>query len=547
MERSASRDNNFSRKFRVLWGGVILASVYWIIESVFHVYVFNEGTLSGQLFYPSKHELWMRSVIVSTILFFSFYAQRSVNLQRKSREATSLAHSELNQIFNTAADGMRIVDKDFNVLRINDTFSSMTGVSKEEAKNKKCYEIFRGEVCQTPDCPLTRILAGEERVEVDAVKETRDGKQISCIVTATPYRDMYGNVVGIVENFKDITERKTAEIALKESEEKYRLVVENANEGIVIVQDAKFCFVNDKAAETAGYSREELLGTSIEKLIHHDDIEVVINRHYERLKGVKLPGKYSFRITNRNGEVRWVETNAVLINWEGKPAVLNFVTDVTERKKAEEKIEAALREKEALLKEIHHRVKNNLQIISSLINLQTRFISDDKIISALKDSQNRIKSMALVHEKLYGSDSLTRINFMEYLQSLISHLLHSYESISRKIRLKVDVDNIEMNIDTAIPCSLIINELISNSLQHAFPDGKEGELIVGLKESHNGKLKLTVSDNGIGFPENLDLDTTETLGLQLVVSLTKQLNGEIQLYKEGGTKFEILFSPESGR
>jgi two-component sensor histidine kinase len=104
-----------------------------------------------------------------------------------------------------------------------------------------------------------------------------------------------------------------------------------------------------------------------------------------------------------------------------------------------------------------------------------------------------------------------------------------------------------MNIDTAIPCSLIINELISNSLQHAFPDGKEGELIVGLKESHNGKLKLTVSDNGIGFPENLDLDTTETLGLQLVVSLTKQLNGEIQLYKEGGTKFEILFSPESGR
>lgn len=403
MERSASRDNNFSRKFRVLWGGVILASVYWIIESVFHVYVFNEGTLSGQLFYPSKHELWMRSVIVSTILFFSFYAQRSVNLQRKSREATSLAHSELNQIFNTAADGMRIVDKDFNVLRINDTFSSMTGVSKEEAKNKKCYEIFRGEVCQTPDCPLTRILAGEERVEVDAVKETRDGKQISCIVTATPYRDMYGNVVGIVENFKDITERKTAEIALKESEEKYRLVVENANEGIVIVQDAKFCFVNDKAAETAGYSREELLGTSIEKLIHHDDIEVVINRHYERLKGVKLPGKYSFRITNRNGEVRWVETNAVLINWEGKPAVLNFVTDVTERKKAEEKIEAALREKEALLKEIHHRVKNNLQIISSLINLQTRFISDDKIISALKDSQNRIKSMALVHEKLYLS------------------------------------------------------------------------------------------------------------------------------------------------
>jgi two-component sensor histidine kinase/sensor domain CHASE-containing protein len=208
-----------------------------------------------------------------------------------------------------------------------------------------------------------------------------------------------------------------------------------------------------------------------------------------------------------------------------------------------EKLEQAedARKKELLLQEIHHRVKNNLQIISSLLNLQSKRINDKEIIEMLKDSQNRIKSMALIHEKLYNSKDLIGIDFGEYLRDLVANLFRSYSIDPNQIKLNMEINNISLGLDTAIPCGLIINELVSNSFKYAFPDGRKGEISVNIIPTNNGQFILTVRDNGFGFPEDLDIKRSKTLGLQLVYSLVEQLEGTIELDRSTGTDFKITF------
>ncbi|HSB52491.1 MAG TPA: histidine kinase dimerization/phosphoacceptor domain -containing protein, partial [Dissulfurispiraceae bacterium] len=217
--------------------------------------------------------------------------------------------------------------------------------------------------------------------------------------------------------------------------------------------------------------------------------------------------------------------------------------ELAERKLIEERIKASLREKEVLLKEIHHRVKNNLQVISSMLNLQSRHIRDGEALEMFKESQNRIKSMALIHEKLYTSTDLTMVDFPEYISTLATYLFHSYRVTSGIISLKTDVDNVSLNIDTAIPCGLIVNELISNSLKHAFPPGGKGEIWISLHPDEGGAFTLVIGDDGIGFPEGLDFRNTESLGLQLVNTLVEQLDGSIDLDRSHGTEFRISWKP----
>jgi two-component sensor histidine kinase len=216
-------------------------------------------------------------------------------------------------------------------------------------------------------------------------------------------------------------------------------------------------------------------------------------------------------------------------------------TEIVERTRAEQELQASLEEKVVLLKEIHHRVKNNLQVISSLLNLQSQTIEDDDTLATLRDSQNRIRSMALIHERLYRSRDLSRIDLGEYVQSLSSFLIRSYRAYTRAVQLRVDADDVALSIDAAVPCGLIINELMSNALKHAFPDGREGEIRVAIK-ADNGLVQLSVGDNGVGFPDDVDFRETESLGLQLVNTLVDQLDGTVALRVNGGTTFEIAFA-----
>jgi two-component sensor histidine kinase len=224
-----------------------------------------------------------------------------------------------------------------------------------------------------------------------------------------------------------------------------------------------------------------------------------------------------------------------------RECLLSAARDVTERKRAEEKIRASLREKEVLLKEVHHRVKNNLQIISSLLYLQAKRTEHPGAVSALRESRARIKSMALIHERLYASPDLASVDMGNYTRSLVSDLRHSHMAEDGLVRLTLNIDDIPLGITEAIPCGLIINELVSNALKHAFPKGRQGEILIQLFRTDANQVTLTVSDNGIGFPEQMDFRKSPSLGLTLINSLVEQLGGTIELDRRGGTTFTITF------
>jgi two-component sensor histidine kinase len=216
--------------------------------------------------------------------------------------------------------------------------------------------------------------------------------------------------------------------------------------------------------------------------------------------------------------------------------------EIVERMRAEEKIRTTLQEKEVLLKEIHHRVKNNLQVISSLLYLQSKNTEDPKTIEMFQESQDRIRSMALIHDRLYRSQDLNKIDLAEYIHDLATHLVHSYGANSGTVALSVSVDDVFVGVDAAIPCGLIVNELISNSLKHAFPNGRDGEIHIVMHPGRDRELTMVVGDNGVGLPMGLDFRDTETLGLQLVNSLVAQVGGAIELHTDGGTEFKITFT-----
>jgi two-component sensor histidine kinase len=212
-----------------------------------------------------------------------------------------------------------------------------------------------------------------------------------------------------------------------------------------------------------------------------------------------------------------------------------------ERKQGEEKLKTAIREKEVLIKEVHHRVKNNLQMINSLLALQSQRVKSGKAAGLLRESQNRIRSIALMHERLYRSPDLANINLAEYLQLLTGNLFYSFGADPEKINLTVEVGNVHLDIDSALPCGLIINELVSNALRHAFPNNRPGTLHIEMRSENDDKIMLMVSDNGVGIPHNFDVLKTESLGLQLVQALSGQLGGNLEINKEQGTHFILTF------
>jgi two-component sensor histidine kinase len=254
------------------------------------------------------------------------------------------------------------------------------------------------------------------------------------------------------------------------------------------------------------------------------------------------------RHRKKDGSIIYVDITSHSLTYRGKGAWLALCHDVTERIKAEEvirkneeRIKSSLKEKEILLKEVHHRVKNNLQVISGLLNLQAHHITDPGAKEVYKESQNRVITMGLIHEELYQSKDLAQVDFAAYIQNLSSNLFASYGKEHSNVDLVLDAEHIEMIVDTAIPCGLIVNELISNSLKHAFPMEKEGEVRVDFYSMGNGVYRLSVADSGVGLPEGFDFRRSKSLGLQLVTVMTELLGGTIELNRDGGTTFIITF------
>ena len=399
--------------------------------------------------------------------------------------------------------------------------------------------------------------------------------------------------------------QKNQEI-LEKRERHLSLITDNMMDLITRINaKGEYQYISPSAPKILGYRPENMLGKNILDLVHPDDLE--------RLKSSTRKAIYAhssneieYRHKTSSGDYIWIETTSNPI-FDHEDNLKGFVCgsrNIDDRKHAEEQIKTSLEEKEVLLKEIHHRVKNNMQIISSLLSLQSRYIEDENYLAIFKESQDRVKSMAMIHEGLYKTHNLARINFEEYTQRLISGLFSSYGMDQNIIKTKMDLDKILLDVDTAIPLGLILNELISNSLKHAFPhvyyhdsknitceypaaescrpanenkrnsdlrarnetgesliraskseisrvsfnpkiksfegftDSEEikGEINISLSQDED-MLKLEVGDNGVGFPENVNFQNTESLGLQLVNTLVNQLGGDIKLEKDSGTKF----------
>jgi PAS domain S-box-containing protein len=343
-------------------------------------------------------------------------------------------------------------------------------------------------------------------------------------------------------------ERLKALDSLQVTEEKYRRLFEIAAEGIFVIQGTRIILGNQSGIHLLGYdSMDEITGT-IRDYVHGKDYEA-IERFVRDISPDRTKARGRFRIVRKNAEVRWVDGSATMITWEGVPSHLVLLLDITEQKNSEEKLRNSLGEKEVLLKEIHHRVKNNLQVISSLLALSQDQLRDESDRNVFSDSRSRIRTMALIHEKIYQSGDLARIDFSSYLTELASTLVQSHSISAGEVALDIDTRGVILDIDAAIPCGLIINELVTNCLKHAFPGGGRGTISISLSQETVGEermYRLVVSDNGRGIDVAGKVESPQTLGIQLVKNLTRQMKGTFDMESDSGSRATILFPEKQG-
>ncbi len=339
-------------------------------------------------------------------------------------------------------------------------------------------------------------------------------------------------------------EQRTQELNEKNLElEKLSIVASETDNAVLIFDNSKNIeWANSGYVKLTGYTVEEIItgfGSGISDFIFNDDADSIT----DECISTKSSRVFESQIPCKDGKLIWVSCTLTPIfsETERLKKIVLINTDITFRKEMEEQIRKSLDEKGLLLKEIHHRVKNNLQIIISLFNLQTHYIEDDKSLETLKEGQDRIKSMALIHERFYQSDGLSKIDFDDYIRRLTENLYLSFNISSERIRLVLDTDKISLDIDSAVPCGLIINELISNALKHAFKGRENGELKVSFKTFGDQMIRLVVSDNGVGMQPGFDMESSDSLGMQLMQALTSQLDGTLTIHQGNGTVFILEF------
>lgn len=357
--------------------------------------------------------------------------------------------------------------------------------------------------------------------------------------------DLEGEVF-LQATVRDLTERKNQERALRESEERFKSILENVVEMFFIADGAlRPIYMSPRCEPIYGYSSEEMTANPALGLdaIHPEDRPAVAKQAADMMRS-GARAIYEYRILRKDRAVRWLRSVAnPVLGTDGRPQrVYGTVMDITEF----ESLRSSLSEKEVLLKEIHHRVKNNLQIVISLMRLESRAFKESRISAALKDLETRIRAMALVHEHLYHSSDLAKIGFKDYLKGLCEELFRTYRADGGRIRLEIDAEAVALDIERAIPCGLIINELLTNAIKYAFPGNRKGTLRVAIRNTPDGEVEILVGDDGIGMPETLDIRKAETLGLQLVTTLAEnQLKGRVELERAGGTRsgtgFKIRF------
>ena len=468
--------------------------------------------------------------------------------QRKQAEA---ALKESEERFRQLAENIEGVFWMLNVqpqkvIYISPGYEKIWGRSCAELY---AYDRFIAESIHPEDrsrviATLTKKIVSEDEIEYRIVRP--DGEIRWIRDRAFPIRNQAGEVYRVVGIAEDISDRKQAEKAIRESEERFRQLAENIQDSfwLLSVDFTDLLYLSPAYEQIWGRSREELYAEPIKWMewVHPEDKHLLQETLPRVLQGESTSTEY--RIFLPDGTIRWVCDRAFPIydDESGKIyRIAGICEDISDRKFTESRIQAALREKEVLLKEIHHRVKNNMQVVSSLLQLQAQYIEDEPTLALFEESQTRIHSMALIHEQLYQSENLDRIDLPSYVEDLVTNLYQSFGYCNTSIQFNLKVDPIYLNIETAIPCGLIINELVSNSLKYAFTQNLAGEININFNEINFQQFHLSIQDNGSGFPADFDVETTETLGLRLVRMLIHQLDGTLVIDSECGTCYHITF------
>ena len=496
--------------------------------------------------------------------------------RKKMEEALRKERDFAESIVGTAQAIVLILDPEGHIVYINPYMEAISGYILGEVKGKDWFETFLPSYIREITRSLFRKAIGDSqtRGNVDAII-TKDGHERLIEWYDKTLKGADGSIEGLLAIGQDVTDKKKAEEALIESEERYRTILHSMQTGIIVIDANSHTIIdiNQKALNMIGGTKETVLGTVCHSFICPAELgrcpitdlaqtvdsseRILINAQKEKIPILKsvisatLGGKKvlieSFiDITERK---RTEETLKTFVDDLDRQVIertsdlsdvnLKLVTEIGIRLDAEKQLTKTVGEKEVLIREVHHRVKNNLQIIISLLNLQSRYIEDEKSSQVIKDSQSRIRAMALVHEKLYQSTDISRINLGDYIQFLGNSLFQFYGMQGKGIMFTTDIRDISLDIDTAIPLGLIINELISNSLKYAFPRGRKGEISLAIHRQDQ-TITILFKDNGVGIPQDFDWRNAKSLGLRLVISLVEQLSGTIELDRTSGTTFNIV-------
>lgn len=477
---------------------------------------------------------------------------RNITDVRKARDKIQNQAAKLNSIFNSSSHIFWTIDRRL----------CLTGFNKNYAEAiYKNYGIYP-ELNTDESTPKDQFATEEwhnywnakynETFEGNVVHfetETFDlnGKKVYREVFLNPIISSSGDINEISGIAHDITDKKLSEEIFLEQSAKINSIFESSANMVIftLTKDLEISSFNRNLAKLLllnyGLTIEIGDGVNTEGFTEFtNELEKV-----EKAVSFAFKGKnqhIEIKLTNTRGIENWYEVflNPVYMEYKKINEIACIAFEITSRKETEDRLLKSLKDKEVLLKEVHHRVKNNLQVISSILSLQTSYVKDKKTLGILQESQNRIKSMSFIHESLYQNEDFTLIKISDYITTLTQHLLYSYRIKGENIQLKTSFDDVFLSIDQAIPCGLIINELVSNALKYAFKNREEGNILLKVKKKGN-RIELILSDDGIGLPPKVDLELSDTLGFQLVHALVDQLDANIIVDREKGTKYLITF------
>ncbi|HMK54977.1 MAG TPA: PAS domain S-box protein [Methanobacteriaceae archaeon] len=469
--------------------------------------------------------------------------------KQKYEEALKKSEEKYRSLFEFSPDYIMLLDSDGVIREINRVAEKFLEFHRDELIGKSFNDVTNNIKIENKYYKeFFNNIFNLKKVKPFEIQVKKNGKTSFLDIHLVPLKKE-GEIFGVQVIGRDITERKSAEKEIIKSKEEladlnnYLETIINSSPFAIIDlnHEGKVKSVWNPAAERIyGWQSQEVLGKSLPS-VPSDEMDLNEQIRKRVISGESINEIELKRIRKDGSMIDILMGAAPLYDSQGQiDGIMSASADITAMVEAEKQIKASLKEKEVLLMEIHHRVKNNLQIISSLMSLQSEYVQDQNTLKMFQESKNRVRAMSLIHEKLYQSPDMTRISFGGYIQNLVHQLLEFYKVKSDEVELEIMVDEIFLTLDNSIPLGLIVNELVSNCLKHAFPDGEMGKVFIQLESQDNENI-LTVSDDGIGLPDDFDISETDSLGLKIVQTLTLQLRGELDIKKSPGAQFKVTF------